>query len=47
MNLVLKIIQQSQDFTIDRPFFYNIKLIGSEEAPSLLTLFNGYVVNPQ
>jgi len=48
MKLVFKIIQESRDFMIDRPFFYNIvKLIGSEEESNFLSLFNGYVHNPQ
>lgn len=48
MKLVFKIIQETQDLMIDRPFLYNIvKLIGSEEAPSFLSLFYGHVLNPQ
>jgi len=48
MKLVFKIIQESRDFMIDRPFFYNIiKLIGSEKESNFLSLFNGYVHNPQ
>lgn len=46
LGLSLKSIQIDEEFRIDRPFIYNIKFDQNETTPDILSLFSGYVVNP-